>query len=193
MQVIRRLLPIEYGLYEAHLLRLTPEDRASRFAGLVGDETVAGYVAHPDRLRAIIFGAFVDGELRGAAEVVRVERGWIVDGELAVTVEAAWQRRGIGSELVRRALVAARNRSMRCIHAVCIADNVRMQRIVRHFEGDLDVLHGMSEGAIELFGPTQLTVAEEAAGEATAWFATWMERILGPSEAVAPEETGAAS
>ena len=66
---VRRLWFGETELYRQHLLRLDPESRRNRFGGAVSDEFIAHY-AEPFALSgAIIYGSFVDGVLRGAAEL----------------------------------------------------------------------------------------------------------------------------
>ena len=69
MYVYRKLVPAKIGLFHGHLLRLTPEDRHCRFAGYVSDERIADFCSKVDWFRAIIMGCFVDGTLRGVAEL----------------------------------------------------------------------------------------------------------------------------
>ena len=66
---IRKLLIKEAPLYGAHLLRLDPESRRSRFGGTVADAYIRGFAEWSTLGDAIIQGFFVDGELRGAAEL----------------------------------------------------------------------------------------------------------------------------
>ena len=137
MHVYRKLVPAEIGLFHEHLLRLTPEDRHCRFAGHVSDAVIAEYCSKVDWFRSVIIGCFVDGVLRGVAEL-RFDAprpGW--RSELAVTVESAWQNLRIGTELLRRAITVCRNRAIRSIYMICLVENRRMQRIARRFEGEL--------------------------------------------------------
>ncbi|MDJ0948226.1 MAG: GNAT family N-acetyltransferase [Alphaproteobacteria bacterium] len=177
MTNIRKLLTTEYDLYEAHLLRLTSEDRAMRFAAGVGEGFIREYVAGLDPARTLVLGHFEAGELRGAAEIAGLDTGWPPEAELAVTVEVGHQGRGIGTELVRRILVVARNRSIQKIHAICLADNIKMRKIVQKFDGNLAYRHGMVEGDIELIWPTQFTVMEEVVGDSTTMLNQWLERL----------------
>src|SRR5882757_1608030 len=65
----RRLWAGETELYRQHLLRLDPESRRNRFGGAVSDEFIRRY-AEPSALRGVVIcGFFVDGVLRGAAEL----------------------------------------------------------------------------------------------------------------------------
>jgi GNAT superfamily N-acetyltransferase len=175
MYVYRKLVPAEIGLFHDHLLRLAPEDRHCRFAGLVSDARIAEYCANIDWFRAIIIGCFVGGTLRGVAEL-RLDDprlGW--RAELAVTVEQEWQSRGIGTELLRRAIIVCRNRAIRSIYMICLVANRRMQRIARRFEGDLVVADGEAEAKVALPFPDQFTLAREALEEGTAWLMAWMD------------------
>ncbi|MEX0760677.1 MAG: hypothetical protein WD100_13935, partial [Tistlia sp.] len=69
---------------------------------------------------------------------------------------------GIGSDLLRRALVLARNRSARSLCMLCLLDNRRMQHIARKFEGSLSLLDGQAEADILVPYPTQGSLWEEA-------------------------------
>lgn len=186
MHVYRKLLPAEIGLFHDHLLRLTPEDRHCRFAGLVSDERIAEYCANIDWFHVLIVGCFVDGTLRGVAEL-RLDDprlGW--RAELAVTVEHAWQSRGIGTELLRRAITACRNRAVRSIYMICLVANRRMQRIARRFEGELAIVDGEAEAKVALPFPDQFTLAREAMEEGAAWMMAWIDLPLRAANAARP-------
>ena len=183
MHVYRKLVPAEIGLFHDHLLRLTPEDRHCRFAGLVSDVRIAEYTSQIDWFRTIIVGCFVDGTLRGVAEL-RLDDprvGW--RAELAVTVENEWQSRGIGTELLRRAITVCRNRAIRSIYMICLVANRRMQRIARRFDGDLIIADGEAEAKVALPFPDQFTLAREALEEGAAWMMAWIDL---PARAMKP-------
>src|ERR1700722_19075505 len=67
--VIRKLWIGETEKYREHVLRLDPQSRHSRFGGGVSDEFVRNYVDLTISLEALIHGFFVDGVMRGAAEL----------------------------------------------------------------------------------------------------------------------------
>lgn len=175
------LLPPEFDLYEAHLLRLGAEDRAYRFAAGAGDSQIRKHVRGIDQLRTIVLGYFENDELRGAAEIAGLHIAWPTEAELAVIVEKPWQGRGIGTQLVRRALVVARNRSCAHLHTICLIDNVRMRHIVRKFEGDMQFESGMVEGDIRLTWPTHVSLLEEACGESNALIESRLDRLHRPA------------
>src|SRR5437899_10631300 len=67
--LIRKLWIGEAEIYRDHLLRLDADSRRSRFAGAVSDEFVQDYADLSFGIDAVIHGFFVDGILRGAAEL----------------------------------------------------------------------------------------------------------------------------
>jgi GNAT superfamily N-acetyltransferase len=173
MHVFRKLVPAEIGLFHDHLLRLTPEDRHCRFSGSVSDFVIAEHCARIDWFRTVVIGCFIDGDLRGAAELRLDDSrvGW--RSELAVTVERDWQDQGNGTELLRRSITVCRNRGIRSIYMICLLENRRMQRIARRFEGDLVLGDGEAEAQIALPFPDPFTVAREALDEGAAWMLAW--------------------
>ncbi|MFV0385892.1 GNAT family N-acetyltransferase [Paracoccus sp. (in: a-proteobacteria)] len=90
----------------AHLLRLSPADRASRFHAGMSDSAIAAYVAQIDWKKVYIFGAFIRGTLRGVAELVPDQDA--KSGEIAVSVETKVQHAGLGRLLVLAAMLAGR-------------------------------------------------------------------------------------
>jgi GNAT superfamily N-acetyltransferase len=169
MRVYRKLVPAELGLFHDHLLRLTPEDRHSRFSGYVSDEAVAAYCGTVDWFRCVIIGCFIDGQLRAVAELHFDDPRLGRRSELAVTVEQDWQSQGIGTELLRRSITVCRNRAIRSIYMICLLENRRMQRIARRFEGELVFEAGEVEAQVALPFPDQFTLIREALDEGAAW------------------------
>lgn len=177
MRVYRKLLPAENQLFRDHLLRLSPDDRVSRFAGSVSDSRIIEYVSRFDWLTAVVIGYFVDGALRGVAELRWLDPGTGWRAELAVTVEEAWQDGRIGTELLRRAIGYARNRGLKSLAMICLTENRRMQAIARKFAGDLVFEGSQVEAAITLPFPTQFTLLAEALGDSVAFATSWWDQI----------------
>src|SRR5438477_425612 len=67
--LIRKLWAADAELYRDHLLRLDPVSRRSRFAGAVSNQFLRDYAELAFGIDAIVHGFFVDGTLRGAAEL----------------------------------------------------------------------------------------------------------------------------
>ena len=67
--VIRKLWIGEGAKYRDHMLRLDPDSRHSRFAGGVSDEFIRKYADLSGTLDAVLYGFFLDGIMRGVAEL----------------------------------------------------------------------------------------------------------------------------
>jgi GNAT superfamily N-acetyltransferase len=102
---IRKLWVGEAELYRGHLLRLDSESRRNRFGGAVSDDFIRRYCEPSALSGAIVYGFFVDGVLRGAAELRLLESAG--DAEVALSIERAWQSQGVGTALLEHLLLVA--------------------------------------------------------------------------------------
>jgi GNAT superfamily N-acetyltransferase len=162
---VRRLWAGETELYRQHLLRLDAGSRRNRFCGVVSDDFIRRY-AEPSALRsAFIYGFFVDGVLRGAAELRLLEPAG--EAEAAFSVENAWQSHGVGTELFERVLLAARNRQVERLHMLCLAENRRMQQLARKFDAELSFQSGSVTGEMKAPHPTPMSVIRELMADGT--------------------------
>lgn len=162
MRIFRKLYPTEQWRLAQHLLRLEPEDRRRRFFAGMSDGAIAAHCRRTDWLKTLVIGCFEDGVLRGVAEL-RIEIGNLpFVAELALSIETDWQSEGVGTELVRRALLAAGNRGVALLQMICLAENQRVQRIARKHTDRLASGAGESEAAIPVPLPTQLSLVAEA-------------------------------
>jgi len=159
--VIRKLWIGESEAFRDHLLRLDRESRHNRFGGTVSDVFVRRYAATALRLGTVVHGFFIDGALRGASEL-RTTRPLVArQAEVAFSVEPPWQSYGIGSALLERTLLTARNRGIKFLHMACLADNQRMQQLARKFEADLSFDFGGVTGQLKARRPTPLSLVRE--------------------------------
>jgi GNAT superfamily N-acetyltransferase len=159
--VIRKLWIGETAKYRDHILRLDPESRHSRFAGGVSDDFVCKYVDLSISLEAVVHGFFVGDTMRGAAELRPLGIRLPHQAEAAISVEKAWQSHGVGSALLRRTLLAARNRGYQLLHMACLAENRRMQQLARKFDAELSFDFGNVVGEVESSRPTPLSLMRE--------------------------------
>ena len=83
--VIRKLWVGETEKYRDHVLRLDSTSRHSRFGGGVSDEFIRNYVDLSISLDTVVHGFFVDGVMRGAAELRQLGTRHPRQGEEAVT------------------------------------------------------------------------------------------------------------
>jgi hypothetical protein len=108
----RKLFVTEYHKYKDHLLRLDGESRRMRFGMSVDDEFIANYVLKLHDMKSIVFGHIIGGNVCAAAELRPLGSQMRGEAEAAFSVEMPYQDSGIGTELLRRLVRAARNRSI---------------------------------------------------------------------------------
>jgi GNAT superfamily N-acetyltransferase len=171
--VVRKLWLGEAAKYRDHLLRLDPQSRRNRFSGGVSDYFISSYVDLSGGLDTIVHGFFVGGTLRGAAELRPLGASFPHEAEAAFSVEREWQSHGVGSALLRRTLLAARNRGFRLLHMACLAENRRMQQLARKFDAELSFNFESVVGEVESSRPTPLSLMREVMSDSHG-FATAM-------------------
>ena len=160
--VIRRLWAGERDQVRDHLLRLDAEDRHLRFGGYASAAHIAVYCEALNWSRGLVLGYVVAGQVRGIGELNLIGDGSARAAELAVSVERPFQKRGVGSALLRRLVVAGRNRLIERIHMVCLIENGQAVRMARRLDGTLVFDGGEAEARIEPPWPTPWTWLEEA-------------------------------
>jgi GNAT superfamily N-acetyltransferase len=167
--LIRKLWSGDRDLYGDHLLRLDPASRRSRFGGGVSDDFIHNYVELSLQLGSVLHGFFVDGALRGVGELRPL--GDNHEAEAALSIERPWQNHGVGSALLERTLLSARNRGVKRLHMACLADNRPMQHLVRKFGADLAFDFGSVDSELVTPHPTALSLLRESYAD-TIGFAT---------------------
>jgi len=160
--IIRKLWIGETDAYREHLLRLDQESRHRRFSGAVSDEVIAHHATSTNRLDVVVYGFFVDGVLRGAAELRVTGSLFARQGEAAFSIEQPWQSQGVGSQLLERTLLSARNRGVKLLRMDCLAENRRMQQLARKFDAKLTLEFGSVVGVVDAPRSTQLSLIREA-------------------------------
>ena len=157
----------ENDKFRDHLLRLDRESRRTRFGMAVSDDFIRDYAAPPSEMKCLVYGFFVGGEMRAAAEMRQMGKVWYPNAEGAFSVEREHQNRGIGTELLGRIIRAARNRGVTRLYMNCLAENFRMQRICRKFDADLHFDHGEVVGRVLPSLPTYLSLWQEAVDDSS--------------------------
>lgn len=109
-----------------HLLRLGPETRMNRFLGWTSDAAIEKYVART--APATLIEARVSAQLCGMAEL-HIRAGPRPVAEIALSVEDAWQRRGIGAALFEAAVAEARQRGVWEIWIFYLTSNRAIRKI----------------------------------------------------------------
>jgi GNAT superfamily N-acetyltransferase len=169
--IVRRLWGTDARAYGDHLLRLDAASRRNRFGGGVGDNYIRGHAERAFEPDNVIYGFLADGILRGVAELRRF--GPTADqAEAAFSIERPWQSHGVGTELLDRTLLAARNRGIKQLHITCLVENQRMQQLARKFDAELRRDEDSVVGEVEAPYPTPMSLMREmvadGAGMATA-------------------------
>jgi GNAT superfamily N-acetyltransferase len=171
---IRRLWPSDMEAFRDHLLRLDSRSRHERFGGGMSDDFVVHYAEHCFGQGDLLYGAFVDGHMCGAAELRSNKAIWSeqapfdrhIHAEAAFSVEGEYRRRGIGEKLFKRIQRAATNHGVETIEIVCLPDNIGMQRLARKFKTDFTFEEDALTGRLTARRPTPLSLMREASGDA---------------------------
>lgn len=181
--MVRKLWPGEIDAYRDHLLRLDPESRYRRFGGAVSDEFIERHAASARDFGVVIHGFFVDGVLRGSAELRAAGAPFAADAEAAFSIEQPWQSHGVGTELLERTLLTARNRGVKLLQMHCLAENRRMQQLARKFDAELTFDFGSVVGEVDPPRSTALSLMREAVSDGHGIAAAMLEkqsRLLRP-------------
>ncbi|GJD98433.1 GNAT family N-acetyltransferase [Methylobacterium isbiliense] len=161
--LIRRLWPADRAAVEAHFRRLDRETRFSRFMGTVSEAGAQAYGAGALARDGVVFGAFVDGVLRGVGELRPMEAGGLgPEAEAAFTVERAYRRRGLGTALATRLRGAARHAGVARVHLRTLATNRAMLGLAGKLDADLRLGGHEAHAVIPVAPPTLLSLWSDA-------------------------------
>jgi GNAT superfamily N-acetyltransferase len=180
---IRRLWTADMAAFRDHLLRLDPASRGDRFGGGVSDEFLIQYAAHCFGAGDLVFGAFVDGALRGAGELRSREAIWTERApyaqralaEAAFSVEEGFRRAGIGEQLFARLVRAAGAHGVETIEILCQADNKPMQKLARKFSTELRFHAHQVTGRLVATRATPLSLMREASQDLADFGASFVD------------------
>lgn len=185
---IRRLWPSDVAAYREHLLRLEPDARYSRFCTFMADGVVADHANGCFGADTLVFGFFVDGKIRGAAELhlLRSQTGLRErEAEAAFSIERSWRHTGLGSALIERLMAAASSRGLRSLVITCLPQNFAMQKLAKKFGAKMKSESDEVMGRIKVRFPTAQSFLaefiEESCDFATALFD--LQRRIFPSVA----------
>jgi len=163
--IIRKLWINETDAYRDHLLRLDRLSRNRRFSGAVSDELIARHASSTNGPGVVVHGFFVDGVLRGAAELRPPGSPLMREGEAAFSIEQPWQSHGVGTVLLERTLLSACNLGIKTLQLNCLIDNKRMQHLARKFGADLKFEFDSVIGEVDPPRYTPLSLMREAAAD----------------------------
>lgn len=150
--LVKQLAPRELPALARHLISLGSEDRRLRFGCGIHDPAIRQYVERIDLRSDAAFGV-LDDELRivGAAHLARGD----AQAELGISVLPAHRGRGIGTALLERACVHARNWGVRELLMHCLAENGAMMHIARKQGMAVAQLSGDADAWLKLPPPDE--------------------------------------
>lgn len=170
---VRRLSVFDQDAFTQHLLRLDDESRHLRFGMVASDAFLLDYAKGCSRWDVVIYGYFVNGILRGAAELRPLSGDSQDEAEAAFSVEKAWRGAGVGSILFEKLIRAARNRGHSKLYMSCLASNRAMQALAKKFTAEIAFDQGGTMGIIHPEHRTMDTMVDQASEDAGAYaFAT---------------------
>jgi GNAT superfamily N-acetyltransferase len=183
---IRRLWHTDMPAFRDHLLRLDPQSRHERFGGGMSDDFLVHYAESCFGKGDLVFGAFVEGWLRGAAELRSSEAIWSemppfrrhIHAEAAFSVESSIRRRGIGEQLFGRIERAASNHGVETIEIACMPDNVGMMRLASKFKTKFTFEENSFSGKLMARRPTPLSLFREASRDVADFTASMFDAQL---------------
>lgn len=145
----------------AHFLALPLKDRSLRFGMALAPTVIAAYVDGIDFERDLVFGVRDDRLAPVGVGHLAIEGDL---AELALSVLPANRRRGIGSELFKRAVSEARARCIPSVCMHCLAGNTPVMRIAQRFGMDLITCDGDAAAYLKLqsLPPAPIAVETEA-------------------------------
>ena len=170
---IRRLWPSDTEAYRDHLLRLDPRSRHERFGGGMSDDFLVHYAEHCFGQGDLLYGAFIDGHLCGAAELRSNQAIWSeqapfgrhIHAEAAFSVEKEYRRRGIGEKLFRRIQRAAANHGVEMIDIICLPDNIEMRTLAQKFKTQFTFEENTLTGCLGAHRPTAFSLVRETSAD----------------------------
>lgn len=130
---IRALGPDDAQAERAFVEALSPRSQRNRFFGRIAhpSEAFITQLTCMDEATCVALAAVVP--VRGTEMIVGVSRYALDEStgiaECAVVVADAWQDKGLGSRLMRRLIAVARDRGIRKLQSVDLADNTEMRSL----------------------------------------------------------------
>ena len=169
--LVRRLWLSDRQAVLDYFSRLDADTRANRFMGQVSEAGIRAYAEQAMSARGVMFGAFLDGTLRGLAELRPAGPGpssYFIGpvAEAAFAVERPFRRMGLGAALFQRITQAARNRGVSDLHVRCFARNGPMIRLAARQGATLNRDGLDADGSLHLDQATPLSVWYETIAEA---------------------------
>jgi RimJ/RimL family protein N-acetyltransferase len=152
----------------SHLLQLNDDDRRLRFGTQTPDEVIADYVEHLDFNKDTVFGIFDDDlKLIGMAHLAYLpeSKGQKRAAEFGVSVLPQGRAQGLGTALLQRSAVHARNTRIETLYVHCLASNKAMMHLAQKADMRVEYAYGDADAYLKLSPASPATIVEEAANE----------------------------
>lgn len=153
-----RLAASDRPALHAHFLALGAEDRRLRFGFAARDASIERYVEAINFECDAVFG--VQGEDRRFDGITHLAFAH-QHAEIGVSVLEHARGRGIGSALVSRAVVHARNRGIQMLFMRCLSENRAIMRIARSLGMRVVTEGNDSEASLALPAATPVSILRE--------------------------------
>ena len=151
-----------------HLLQLNEEDRRLRFGTQTPNEVICHYVERLDFNKDVIFAVFdLDLKLIGMAHLAYLPKikGQVRAAEFGVSVLPEGRGQGIGTALLERSAVHARNTHIETLYVHCLANNKAMMHLAQKAGMTVEHTYGDADACLKLTPANPATIAQEAANE----------------------------
>jgi RimJ/RimL family protein N-acetyltransferase len=171
-----------------HFLTLGNEDRRLRFGFIARDTSIERYVMDIDFDRDAVFG--VQSSLSAGRQfdgITHLALGR-KDAEIGVSVVERTRGKGIGSALVSRAAVHARNRGIEVLFMQCLSENRAIMRIARSLGMKVVTVGSDSEASLSLPAADALSIAREMTADQIALCDAALCEVLSPRADHAPTQ-----
>jgi len=156
-----------------HFLQLNDDDRRMRFGTQTSDEVIHHYVERLDFSQDRIFAIFdLQLQIVGLAHLAYLPKvkDQALAAEFGVSVLPEGRGQGLGTALLDRAAVHARNTNIEILYVHCLANNKAMMHLAQKAGMSVEYAYGDADAYLKLSPANPATIVEEAANAQWAGF-----------------------
>ena len=146
---VRPLAPEDRPLLVEGLSRMSEQSRFARFGSGISNlsEAELRYLTEVDQVSHVAWGAIIDGEPAGVGRYIL---GADTVAEIAITVVAQFQRRGLGTVLFEALVASARASGIEEFRFSIEPWNRDVPRMLPGVDFEIDEVDGMLTGRVEI-------------------------------------------
>lgn len=148
---LRPIGPDDKPLLEEGMSQLSDTSRRFRFMAPIArlSRSQLAYLTEIDHSAHIAWGALVDDRPVAIGRIVRLDED-LETAELAITVVDDWQRRGLGSVLVRILAELGRSLGLRRFTYVALPENRGITALLAGFGAEQELVDGIITGTFDI-------------------------------------------